>query len=364
MRAADDAESRAEKVARFNDPDDSEGVQVFVTNYRIGAVGFDFHVCCSKGIVLGWPWSANLLNQLLGRLSRIGQKRFVTWVVFCVMGTIHEKHEMIIWPKYVRQLAAESKVPEDIWGEFGIIVMYELVRVMFNQLFSRYLFEVIDFDVGIFMDQKARQLCETVSKLARLVLKQPKRFSALYAKPRIDVVSMIFKLTQELQDGKTSGEETPELTPEHLLELCNADGWKAEPDTLPSTAQNSIEKKLSSHQIAEDRAQAAKAQRDRQQAKLDEQRQKADDKAAREAYALERTLAKASAGQRARSARKMASRRTADSLRTPSRRPGRMATIADAPTASSQDGSSDHSPDESRDNTDDGDAKASDDEGI
>ncbi len=54
-------------------------IQVPVTSIWLGSVGFDFHGACCKGIVLGWPWNANLMNQALGRLIRTYQKRFVDW---------------------------------------------------------------------------------------------------------------------------------------------------------------------------------------------------------------------------------------------------------------------------------------------
>ncbi|TPX17792.1 uncharacterized protein E0L32_002893 [Thyridium curvatum] len=60
MRASDSAGARAAMVREFNNPQSTEDIQVFVSNIRIGAVGFDFHECCCKGIVLGWPWSANI----------------------------------------------------------------------------------------------------------------------------------------------------------------------------------------------------------------------------------------------------------------------------------------------------------------
>ncbi len=69
---------------------------MLVTSIRLGSVGFDFHVCCAKGIVLGWPWNANLLNQALDRLIRISQRCFVVWQIWTIVGTIHEKYEIVV----------------------------------------------------------------------------------------------------------------------------------------------------------------------------------------------------------------------------------------------------------------------------
>ncbi len=53
-------------VCEFNNS--ITNIQVLVTNIRLSSVGFDFHGACCKDIVFGWPWNANLMNQVLDRL--------------------------------------------------------------------------------------------------------------------------------------------------------------------------------------------------------------------------------------------------------------------------------------------------------
>lgn len=165
MRALHSHEERAAIVDDFNNP--LKDVQVLIYGMRLGSVGFDLHRCCCRGIVFGWPWNANLLLQILGRLVRFGQQRAVEWLIATIDDTIHENHEGIIWRKFTRQMAAESGVSDRIKGELGIIVMYELVRCLFNQPFSRYIMETSDFDVGVFSDPGVVARAHIYSEIAR-----------------------------------------------------------------------------------------------------------------------------------------------------------------------------------------------------
>ncbi|RYP51564.1 hypothetical protein DL768_003159 [Monosporascus sp. mg162] len=69
-----------------------------------------------KGMVIQWPWSINHLLQVFGRLIRLGQTRFVKWMIYTVLNTIYDRLEGIIWKKYVRQLTVESSIPKLVTG--------------------------------------------------------------------------------------------------------------------------------------------------------------------------------------------------------------------------------------------------------
>ncbi|KAI0393714.1 hypothetical protein F5Y17DRAFT_458613 [Xylariaceae sp. FL0594] len=125
------SEERATVVEKFNDP--KSNVEVLVCSTRTAGAGIDLHLCCCRGFVVSLGWSANALNQILGRLVRIGQRRFVEWEILSTAGTIYEKHEQIMWGKYAQQIAADAQFDSRITGELGLIVCYEVIRTLYYQ---------------------------------------------------------------------------------------------------------------------------------------------------------------------------------------------------------------------------------------
>ena len=198
MQSSDTAEERAEKVDRFNRVTSS--VQVFVTSIRIASFGFDFHRCCCKAILAAWPWNANTLNQILGRTVRLGQERLVEWQIYCVVGTIHEKHEIIMWRKFARQLAAESRLASDesLGGETGILAMYELIRALYNQPFNRYLWEALEkVDVGGFAHEGMLALSSALSEIARHAISTPAFRTEWRGRTALDLIAAAIWITRQ-----------------------------------------------------------------------------------------------------------------------------------------------------------------------
>ncbi|KAI0551654.1 P-loop containing nucleoside triphosphate hydrolase protein [Xylaria curta] len=72
-------------IDAFNDLESD--VDILLLSMDLSAYGLNLHKVCCKGIILRWPWNANHLLQILGRLLRIGQTRFVEWVIFYMAGT-------------------------------------------------------------------------------------------------------------------------------------------------------------------------------------------------------------------------------------------------------------------------------------
>jgi len=118
-------------------------------------------------------WSANTLNQIPGRLVRIGQRRFVEWEIFLVAHTIYEKHEEIMWRKYSRQLAAEGIIDTRIQGELGLLVCYELICGLYKQPCSRYLLETLEVGTSSICDGFLREMSNYISIIARLAIQHP-----------------------------------------------------------------------------------------------------------------------------------------------------------------------------------------------
>lgn len=130
-------------------------------------------MCCCMGYVVSLSWGANYLNQLLGRLVRIGQLRFVTWYILVILDTTYEKHEAIMWRKYARQLAIESGIDGRIMGELGLIVIYEIIRCLYNQPVTQYLQETVDYKQSPSLNPFYVRVCDVISLIARLALKYP-----------------------------------------------------------------------------------------------------------------------------------------------------------------------------------------------
>jgi hypothetical protein len=134
-------------IDQFNDPDTD--IQILLTSMDLSAYGLNLHKACCKGIIVQWPWNANHLLQILGRLPRIGQKRVVEWVIFHMSGTIYDKMQTIIWSKYIKQLAVESKIPKDVHGVWANIAAHGVIHRLFNLPFNRWLWDKTAFQLDV-----------------------------------------------------------------------------------------------------------------------------------------------------------------------------------------------------------------------
>ncbi|CAJ2509789.1 Uu.00g056890.m01.CDS01 [Anthostomella pinea] len=61
---------------------------------------------------------------------------------------ISEKYEINMWHKYARQYELDQANPFN--NELDIIAMYELTRILDNQSFNRYIFKILNANLGSF----------------------------------------------------------------------------------------------------------------------------------------------------------------------------------------------------------------------
>lgn len=267
IRAAHKADERYAIIRKFNDPNSE--VDVLVTNIRIASAGIDLQGACCRGFLMCWPWNANTLMQILGRLVRIGQARFVEWKLYTIGGTIFEKHEGIMWRKYSRQLAAESAV-QGITGDIGILVMYEIIRVLFNQPYNRYSFEVlVDAELGSFSTTPIIKRGKALSLIARYALQNPDKLGKAATCGPLDLYACACKLAKTL-------EETPDfkINEAFLNEWANCANWEKTESEVGGEASleainTAIHKRLRKIQLLEAQAEKARKREERlEKAKL------------------------------------------------------------------------------------------------
>ncbi|KAI0377893.1 P-loop containing nucleoside triphosphate hydrolase protein [Hypomontagnella monticulosa] len=139
IRADITLSERSRIIEDFNNP--STAIDVLLTSMDLSAFGLNLHGACNKGIVVQWPWSANYLLQVLGRLPRIGQRRHVEWIIYTMPGTLYDNMQSIIWAKYTRQLAVESRIHEDVCGVLADIAAYTLIFNLFSMPYHRWLWD-------------------------------------------------------------------------------------------------------------------------------------------------------------------------------------------------------------------------------
>ncbi|KAI0448461.1 hypothetical protein F5B21DRAFT_497473 [Xylaria acuta] len=147
IRSDHTVQERNACIDKFNDPDSD--VDILLTSMDLSAYGLNLHKCCCKGIIIQWPWNANHLLQILGRLPRIGQMRFVEWVIFHMAGTIYDKMQTIVWSKYVKQLAVESKISNSLTGVWAEVAAHGKIQELFNLPHNRWLWDRTAFQLDV-----------------------------------------------------------------------------------------------------------------------------------------------------------------------------------------------------------------------
>ncbi|TRX87937.1 hypothetical protein FHL15_011169 [Xylaria flabelliformis] len=145
IRSEHTVAERDRTIAKFNDQ--TTGPQILCTSMELSAWGLNLHNACCRGIVVQWPWSVNQLIQILGRLPRIGQIRWVEWVIYNMSGTMYHRMQSIVFSKYVHQLAVESRIPKSLHGVPAAIAGYSLIQTLFNMPHHLYLCDRNVFDL-------------------------------------------------------------------------------------------------------------------------------------------------------------------------------------------------------------------------
>ncbi|KAK0759458.1 hypothetical protein N5P37_007646 [Trichoderma harzianum] len=171
VRSSDKPPAKLAAIQSFSDP--KSDTQIFIANINIMSTGVNLHHACSRGILATFHFNAKTLQQVHGRLNRLGQKEAVIWHNIKVKDSFHDHQERMLLMKWVKQLSAECSLPEWMTGALRELMLYELVRSYFNQPFNRYGWVILAERDGKQMDyysEEAIKLGYACSLVAKLIL--------------------------------------------------------------------------------------------------------------------------------------------------------------------------------------------------
>ncbi|KAL6787585.1 hypothetical protein J3E68DRAFT_445441 [Trichoderma sp. SZMC 28012] len=150
VRSSDKPPAKLAAIQSFSDP--KSDTQIFIANINIMSTGVNLHHACDRGILATFHLNAKTLQQVHGRLNRLGQKQAVIWHNIKVKDSFHDHQERMLSMKWVKQLSAECNLPEWMTGALRELMLYELVRSHFNQPFNRYGWVILSERDGKQMD--------------------------------------------------------------------------------------------------------------------------------------------------------------------------------------------------------------------
>src|SRR6185437_5189473 len=172
IRASTPVSERINAVNRFNNED--EPVTAFITTIAIGSLGLNLHKACWDGIIAEYAWNMASMDQVQGRLWRLGQANQVHWVICTMANSWYCFKEQKILDKYLADLASSLPLPDE-WDEYTHVrntVYYEFMRCKMGTLFNRYIWEL--FYKGLFADydnSDTYAMAEVLSAFARILLR-------------------------------------------------------------------------------------------------------------------------------------------------------------------------------------------------
>ncbi|UKZ55768.1 hypothetical protein TrVGV298_009592 [Trichoderma virens] len=175
VRSSDKPSAKIEAVQKFSDP--RSDAQVFIANINIMSTGLNLHHACCFGILATFHFNAKTIQQVHGRLHRLGQKKVVVWHNLKVKDSFHDYQERMLLTKWSRQLSAESNLPRWMTGTLREIVLFELIRSYFHQPFNRYSWVILadrDGKAMAYYSEEAIKLGYACSALAKLSLNTEK----------------------------------------------------------------------------------------------------------------------------------------------------------------------------------------------
>ncbi|KAI0423822.1 hypothetical protein F5Y09DRAFT_354502 [Xylaria sp. FL1042] len=230
IRSDHTVQERNNLIDKFNDPETD--IQILVTSMDLSAYGLNLHKACCKGMVIQWPWNANHLLQILGRLPRIHQQRFVEWVILHMPGTVYDKMQTIVWSKYTKQLAVESKIPDAVTGMWADIAAHGLIHKLFNLPHNRWLWDkkaysldVVGIDGALDRNVRLSVFFERVAALLNNPTLTPPRdpdeavdFHLLASRSPKDVIAAAWFWMNETEEN--AGREVP-ITYKWLVDHCD-----------------------------------------------------------------------------------------------------------------------------------------------
>ncbi|KAH8124223.1 hypothetical protein LI328DRAFT_87922 [Trichoderma asperelloides] len=98
------------------------------------STGVNMRTACSKDILANLHFNATTIQQIHGRLNRLGQRYKVQWHNLKIMNSFHDHQERVTLTKWSRQLSAECKLPAWLTGSLREIVIFEMMRSYFTSL--------------------------------------------------------------------------------------------------------------------------------------------------------------------------------------------------------------------------------------
>lgn len=198
IRASDSARDRDKVILDWNDPESD--CQVFVANINTLSVGVNLHHCCRIGMFLNWHLSPMTMDQIIGRLVRIGQKHAVMFYLLKTKGTYHDYLKRVNVVKRMVAMSAKTKFPFKLQGAVLEICLCELIKTHQHQPFNRYAWVVEREVSGTEMNYHSDfvvTLGHLFSLIAKLVLQHDEKNRNFWLQWHQFIVDAAFELAGE-----------------------------------------------------------------------------------------------------------------------------------------------------------------------
>lgn len=131
VRSSDINAERTRIRAEWNDL--RSDLEVSMANINTMSTGVNLHKCYSKGIFVNWHLNAQVQEQTITRIVRIGQTRAVHWQMVKLKNRYHDNIERLSVTKWMAQLAVETRLPCWVEHELREICICETIKMYWNQ---------------------------------------------------------------------------------------------------------------------------------------------------------------------------------------------------------------------------------------
>ena len=118
-------------------------LDALVISQQIVMTGLNLHHACSKGIILQYSWNYWTIEQIKGRLFRMGQKKVVQWYIITTAGTFAMVQEDKMCRKIIPEFLFCGTIPDWIVGKcVQRLVAYEIARLKFGHPWNRFVWVI------------------------------------------------------------------------------------------------------------------------------------------------------------------------------------------------------------------------------
>ena len=132
------------------------------------------HRGAAHGYILTLPFNYSTIQQGIGRLARIGQRRPVKWTILVVRNRYSMYRESAMTHKLVSEYDTRinlGRICNFVKGESRQLLIYEAVRVAFGQTTNKYLWGILEpREIGSFSCSSMVWLAQVYSRVAHLLL--------------------------------------------------------------------------------------------------------------------------------------------------------------------------------------------------